>query len=156
MDDHLALWDPPSDFIDKSKLAGIPRHGIGRVMKVSKEEIVALLTALDLFASGAYDPQCHVARDLLKQIVSELKGLPAACEIIDDADGETLPNLAIRLDEPTLGRTAFDVCRALRQGKPPVYVSHGRLAEGILMINPLHLNESRTAALAQRLREELV
>src|SRR5260370_1181523 len=47
MDDHFDLWNPPVDYIDKTQLGGIPRHGIGRAMKVSKEEIVALLTALD-------------------------------------------------------------------------------------------------------------
>ena len=55
MDDHLELWDPPSNLIDKTKFAGIPRHGIGRGFKVSKEEIIALLVALRLFISGAYD-----------------------------------------------------------------------------------------------------
>ncbi len=44
-DDHPELWDPPKDFIDRSRLAGLPRHGLGRSLKVSKEEIVALLTS---------------------------------------------------------------------------------------------------------------
>src|SRR5438270_11721230 len=48
MDDHPELWDPPPDLIDKHRLAGLPRHGIGRGFKVSKEQIVALLTALRL------------------------------------------------------------------------------------------------------------
>ena len=49
MDDHLELWDPPDSLIDRSHLRGIPRHGIGRGLKVSKEEIVALLTSLEMF-----------------------------------------------------------------------------------------------------------
>src|SRR5205085_9075123 len=53
MDDHYELWEPPADLIDRAQLAGIPRHGIGRSLKVSKEQIVALLTALQLFTSGA-------------------------------------------------------------------------------------------------------
>src|SRR5208282_4895402 len=43
MDDHFELWEPPPALIDKSKLAGMPRHGIGRALKVSKEQIAALL-----------------------------------------------------------------------------------------------------------------
>src|SRR5205807_2031182 len=46
MDDHIELWEPPANLIDKKRLAGLPRHGIGRALKVSKEQIVALLTAL--------------------------------------------------------------------------------------------------------------
>jgi D-glucosaminate-6-phosphate ammonia-lyase len=47
------------------------------------------------------------------------------------------------------------VCRALRRGRPPVQVGHGLLHEGKLLINPLLLNDERTATLTRRLREEL-
>src|SRR5437899_3251389 len=46
MDSRFDTWDPPREFIDKSKLKGIPRHGIGRGFKVGKEEVVGLITAL--------------------------------------------------------------------------------------------------------------
>ena len=155
MDDHFELWDPPADFIDKAQLSGIPRHGIGRNMKVSKEEIVALLTALDLFASGAYDADREKFRSYLETIAGALRDLPARCEIIDTGDGESLPILEIALDEARLGRTAFDVCRSLRRGRPPVYVGHGRLAEGVLVVNPLCLTAERAEQLARRLRDEV-
>ena len=155
MDDHFQLWDPPADFIDKTQLGGIPRHGIGRNMKVSKEEIIALLTALDLFASGAYDTGLTAFRSYLETIIAGLRDLPVRCELLDKGDGESLPILEIVLDESRLGTTAFEVCRRLRQGTPPVYVSHGRLAEGILVINPLCLNTERTELLLLRLQEEL-
>jgi D-glucosaminate-6-phosphate ammonia-lyase len=57
LDDHPELWEPPVELIDRSRIVGMPRHGIGRAMKVSKEQIVALLTALRLFQSGAYDEE---------------------------------------------------------------------------------------------------
>lgn len=155
MDDHFTLWNPPADFIDKTQLGGIPRHGIGRILKVSKEEIVALLTALDLFASGAYDSGLETFRSYLDTIAAALRDLPVRCDILDNRDGESLPILEIILDEPRLGTTAFDICHRLRAGTPPVYVSHGRLAEGILVINPLCLNSERTESLVGRLREEL-
>ena len=31
LDDHFELWNPPPEFIDKSKLSGFPRHGIGEL-----------------------------------------------------------------------------------------------------------------------------
>src|SRR5437660_842598 len=34
MDDHHELWEPPDHLIDRRRLAGIPRHGIGRALKV--------------------------------------------------------------------------------------------------------------------------
>jgi L-seryl-tRNA(Ser) seleniumtransferase len=155
MDDHPALWDPPADFIDKSALDGIPRHGIGRTLKVSKEEIAALLTALDLFASGVYDADVPRFRGFLETIAARLENLPVCCTIFEKGGGQSPPFLEIDLDEQALGRTAFDICLKLRQGDPPVYVSHGRLPEGILVIHPLCLDAGRVEVLARRLHEEL-
>ena len=134
---------------------GIPRHGIGRALKVSKEQIAALLTALRLFASGAYDAELPAHRRRLEQIAAALDGLPVACRVTVPADGQSLPLLEIALAEEAVGRTALEVCRALRRGRPPVQVGHGLLHEGKLVINPLHLNDERTAVLARRLRDEL-
>ena len=156
MDDHWDLWEPPLEFIDKSQLGGIPRHGIGRSMKVSKEEIVALLAALDLFVSGAYDADLAVFRSFLETIAGRLRDCAARCTILEKGDGQSVPILEIAVDEGRLGRTAFAICRNLRAGSPPVFVGHGRLAQGVLVVNPLCLTAPRAEALSRRLREELV
>jgi L-seryl-tRNA(Ser) seleniumtransferase len=155
MDDHFELWQPPAHLIDKSRLRGLPRHGIGRALKVSKEQIIALLTALRLFTSGAYDQEIMAKRRLLEQVVTALEGMPVQFRVLTAADCQSLPLLEIALDEGTLRQSALEVCRRLRQGRPLVYVGHALLAEGKLVINPLHLNEERTFVLARRLREEL-
>lgn len=155
MDDHPQLWDPPEDFIDKRKFAGIPRHGIGRALKVSKEEIVALLTALDLFASGAYEVDLPRFGDWLQTIAQELAGCPVECRIETAGEDQRPPLLEIHLEESALGRTAFQVCRELRTGDPPIYVGHGRLSQGVLTVNPFCLSEPQIASIAQALREAL-
>lgn len=154
-DDHFELWEPPPELIDKARLRGLPRHGIGRGMKVSKEQIVALLAALKLFASGAYDAELPTMRAHLEEVAASLTGLPARCRLVVPADGQSPPLLEIAIDESALGRTAFEVCRRLRAGRPPVYPGHGALDEGKLTVNPLHLNAERTRLLIGRLREEL-
>jgi L-seryl-tRNA(Ser) seleniumtransferase len=155
MDDHFELWEPPPHLIDKSRLPGIPRHGIGRALKVSKEQIIALLTALRLFVDGAYDAELPEKRKMLEQIADSLKGLPVGSRLRVPEDGQGLPILELLLDESRLGRPALEVCRRLRLGHPPIQVGHGALAEGKLLVNPMHLNPARTAALIARLREEL-
>src|SRR5437588_527827 len=99
MDDHPELWDPPADLIDKSRLAGLPRHGIGRGFKVSKEQIVALLTALRLFAAGAYDDLVAAYRPRLERIAAGLRGAQAGCQVVCPEDGESFPLLEIAVDE---------------------------------------------------------
>jgi L-seryl-tRNA(Ser) seleniumtransferase len=154
MDDHYGLWDPPAELIDKHRLSGIPRHGIGRGFKVAKEQIAALLVALELFTSGAYDAELPAQRRRLEQIAAALSGLPVCCRLLTPADSQSLPLLEIAL-EASASRSALEVCRRLRRGRPPVQVGHGLLHEGKLLINPLHLNDERTLILARRLCEEL-
>ena len=49
MDVMAEFWAPPARLIDRDRLDGLPRQGIGRPCKAGKEEIVGLLTALELF-----------------------------------------------------------------------------------------------------------
>ena len=156
MDDHPALWNPPKELVDIEKFeGGPPRHGVGRAHKVSKEEIVGLLTALKLFAAGAYDEEVAGYRPRLERIAAALAGSPVICTTHDRDDGESFPLLDIAVDGDATGKTAFEICRALREGSPPVYPGHGKLAQGTLVINPLHLDDASADALARRIREEL-
>ncbi|MBI3840323.1 MAG: aminotransferase class V-fold PLP-dependent enzyme [Planctomycetia bacterium] len=154
MDERFELWQPPPELIDRSRLLGMPRHGIGRGFKVSKEQIVALVAALRMFARGDYDVELAGYRQQLATVSKALAGCAARCEL-KEGQSECLPILEIVVDQGALGRTAIEVCRDLRSGTPPCYVGHSALREGRLIINPLHLNDDRTAELARRLREEL-
>jgi len=154
MDDYFELWDPPTELIDKKKLNGIPRHGIGRGMKVAIEEIVALMTALAIFAEGDFSDQLDEQRGFLQAIEEGLDGASARCQRIEHDDGETPPTLVISIPDSS-SDSALEVCRRLRQGSPPVYVGHGRLHQGALVINPTCLTAEDANVLVQRLREEL-
>ncbi len=155
MDDYFELWDPPLELIDKTQFRGLPRHGIGRSLKVSKEQIMAVLTALRLFASGAYDAELVFHERRLQQIATRLAGLPVGCRLVKSADSQSLPTLEITLDEVALGRSAFDICRSLRNGNPSVYVGHWGLEHCQLIVNPLHISDKNAVLLATRLVEEL-
>jgi L-seryl-tRNA(Ser) seleniumtransferase len=155
MDDHPELWEPPSELIDRDKLAGMPRHGIGRGFKVAKEQIVALLTALRLFAAGAYEEVVAAYRPRLERIAAALEGQRVACRVVPAADGEGFPLLHVTLQGPDAGRAALEVCRRLRRGTPPVYIGHRLLHQGTLLVHPMHLDDRAVDVLVRRLREEL-
>ena len=155
MDDHLTLWDPPPELIDRSRFDGIPRHGIGRSLKVAKEEIVALLTALDLFVSGAYDAQLEDYRHWLTAIAGVLSETSIVSRLVEPATSEQWPLLEILVDTATNGKSATEICQELRTGTPPVYVGHGRIQQESLTINPTCLNADLIPVLNQRLIEVL-
>lgn len=155
-DDRFDLWTPPEELIDKRQLSGLPRQGVGRALKVSKEEIAALLTALAHFVGGYYDAKLPTYRSGLDAIVQQLAGLTSVtCFLRDSPDGESAPSLELQIDELRLGRTAVDVCRTLRSGHPPVYVGQSLLDSGRLRIDPTCVEKTQFAALAERLREAL-
>jgi L-seryl-tRNA(Ser) seleniumtransferase len=155
MDDHPRIWDPPVEFIDPEMLTGMPRHGIGRSMKVSKEAICALLAALDEFVT--IDPAEDLAlwRNWLEQIEHALTRATANCRLLESPDGQQPPCLEIDIDQHVLGLDAFQLCRALREGSPPIYVGHGKLDTGTLVVNPVGLTEDQVPLLGDRLMKLL-
>jgi D-glucosaminate-6-phosphate ammonia-lyase len=59
--------------------------------------------------------------------------------------------LEITVNEARLGRNAFEICRRLRAGAPPIYVGHAKLTEGILVIRPMCLSEQQIEPLIRAL-----
>ena len=151
MDDHWDLWEPPVEFIDRRKLKGMPRHGIGRSMKVAKEEIVALVTALAIFASEDPADENEMHREHLQLIVEAVEGPTVRCDIVESLGDERVPLLEITL----IATDALEVCRGLRKATPPIYVGHDKLSEGKLVINPMCLDRDAAETLARQLRREL-
>jgi L-seryl-tRNA(Ser) seleniumtransferase len=152
MDETPELWEPPAAWIDRSALTGLPRQGIGRSMKVSKQEIVALLKALALFASGEYEAEQGRKAASLRDIVTVLADAPVRCRLQYAEAEDRSPVLEILIEERCT-HSAVEICRRLRRGSPPIYVGQGRLHEGKLIIDPLCLTGEQAEALASRLRE---
>lgn len=151
MDEHPRLWNPPEDFIDRKLFPAPPRQGIGRGFKVAKEQVVGLLVALELFANGQYDSLPVAIADRLAAMAKRLDTADVESRVhIPRAEGEA-PCLEIKVEE----QDAFDVCQRLRAGEPGVYVSHGRLAEGILVVRLEAVRDEQDAPLTERLLAEL-
>ncbi len=148
-------WNPPPSFIPKEKLRGIPQHGIGRSMKVTKEAIVGLLTALQLYTEEKVSRDLKRSRAFLEQIARPLKGVSGVeMEWTESVSGGE-PMLVVKLDEVKLERSAAEVSQGLQGGAPPIYVRESRLRQGMLIIYPGNLNEERTKIVEQRLYTEI-
>jgi D-glucosaminate-6-phosphate ammonia-lyase len=133
----------------------MPRHGIGRALKVSKEQIVALLVALERFQSGADDQLLPAMQRRMERIAGSLGRFPVATQLVPSPDGQQVPRLELLLPPGRFTRSALEIAGRLRRSSPPVYLGHARLAEGILIVHPLHLTDDQTAQLIARLQEEL-
>jgi D-glucosaminate-6-phosphate ammonia-lyase len=141
-----------ADLIAAARANGNPHVGIGRGMKVSKEAMVGLWVALDLFMTEqdheadyiAHERQAEAIRDGLVDR-SDLR-----CEV--NADWEEWPAPIVRIF-PRSGRWSPKVVRdGLIDGDPPIHVN---AEHGGLMISTHCLLPGDPAKILARLREIL-
>ena len=137
MDDHPKLWTAPAEFFAADEVVGMPRHGIGRGFKVSKESIMAVMTALEKFLRPEQSKLLNVWHDVLQRISTALHAAGVVAELI--AHENQIPRLNVKVNDD---QDAFEVCQSLRNASPRVFVGHSRLDEGILVINAMAVREN--------------
>jgi D-glucosaminate-6-phosphate ammonia-lyase len=132
-----------------------PPAGIGRAMKVGKEEIVGLVAAVERYLKTDLEAE---ARQLdakvahLVDVVGKVKGVAVEKQIPEIANH--VPTFTASWDETALGLTAKQVHEQLEQGDPPIHVlltGPGRLTVSVWMMSG---DEHRVVA--RRLRDLLV
>jgi L-seryl-tRNA(Ser) seleniumtransferase len=142
-------WTPPERLIDKGRLAGIPRHGIGRSCKVGKEQIVGLLTALTRFAAlddTARNTRFRVITDALIEALSELPALQVSC-IADDGHGD-MPLVQVIVVPAANGPDAVQVAARLRSATPAIHIDSTNADRGALILVPTCLRLEEVPVIA--------
>ena len=64
------------DLLADGTLSGIPHQGFARAMKVGREEIAGLVTAVEVYAAGSDEADAQNWSGLLDQIEHDLTSLP--------------------------------------------------------------------------------
>ena len=110
-----------ADLIEAVAMQSAPSHGIGRVCKVSKEEIIGQLTALIWWAEG--DPEERMSEHFrksqqLNEQLSSLTGISTDVRF-PDFSGRPYPTVIITVGA-TDGRKGTDILNELAGGNPPI------------------------------------
>ncbi|HZR01252.1 MAG TPA: aminotransferase class V-fold PLP-dependent enzyme [Chloroflexota bacterium] len=115
-----------ADLIRAARMQGAPTQGIGRVCKVSKEEVVGLITALELYVRRDHRAERRAAEKRTLWLADQLGGLvnAEAEYVAKDHIGRPYPTVHLRLD-PAEGLTAADLLDKLLAGSPPVAAMGG-------------------------------
>jgi L-seryl-tRNA(Ser) seleniumtransferase len=136
------------DLIEACRLNGNPNGGIGRPMKVGKEEVVGLVAAVERFVKLDHDAEVRRWKAQVDHLVEVVYGLPGVrAERVLDRTG-LIP--VARIASERLGSKA--VAEQLRMGEPRIEV--GASEDGVT-INPHMLREGDEKVIAKRLREVL-
>lgn len=155
-DIHFAQWNPPPTFIDKSRLPGLPQHGIGRPCKVGREEVVGLLVALRRFIAegdAARERRWTARAEALRDA---LAGLPhAEVTLVPDSYRPGMAGVRLRLDEAAAGFDAMALLNRLAAGEPSVHADNSQVRDGIVGFAPICLRDEDIDIVARRVAQEL-
>lgn len=143
------------DWLADDSLRGIPHHGIGRSMKVGREEIAGLIVALRRYIAG--DDAADAARwqshlDTIAARIHDLPGLTLSRRLKPE---HPVPQLWIDLDPAVVGLTAYDALNALLDGEPAVALAESRAEYNTLIVNSMVLSADEAETVGTRLREVL-
>lgn len=139
MDVMAEFWAPPARLIDKDRLVGLPRQGIGRPCKAGKEEIVGLLTALELFIAEG-DAARHARWLAEARIIADgLAGAPdTKVDVVGHDDIGAVPKAMLRFPRGHEARGA-ELIRALLGHEPAIHADASDHACGLVTFNPMCL-----------------
>lgn len=133
-------------------------HGLGRPMKVGKEEIIGLMVALKQFMGRDHDEEYkRWSRQMyeLSEVLCDVEGLKV-CYEARLPNGRLVPCVVLEMSNPTSGYTAKNLLESLEEGTRRVVVNDSLLSKGSLVVNPVNLYPGEVDVVAQRIKEEMV
>jgi D-glucosaminate-6-phosphate ammonia-lyase len=153
-DVYPETW-PRRNLVEEGRIPGPPHHGIGRPMKVGKEEIVGLVAALELYVRRDFDAEYAGWLRDLDTIVGGLEGLPGIAARRADPEPGSLPQVPIAfvtVDQERAGLSAAELINRLSDGDPVIVPVEGRASRGVVGILPQALLPGDAAEIVAAIR----
>ena len=99
-----------------------PHHNVGRSMKVGKEEIMGMLTAVEMWTKRDHDAEWNTWKEWLGTIEAKVKPLPSVTTetLMPEDLSNHSPRLRIKWDGNTLKITGDEVAKTLDEGTPRI------------------------------------
>jgi L-seryl-tRNA(Ser) seleniumtransferase len=123
-----------------------PHQGLGRVLKVGREELAGLMTALQLCASRDYDEEARQRVAISEQLMQSI-------------NRRNFGNVTARSDDPSSALTivfssaegAARTVQSLQEGDPRVFVLNTRISQREILVLPHCVRPDEVAPLEERL-----
>src|SRR6185437_9332329 len=141
-------------------------EGVGRGMKVAKEQIVGMVAAVDWFLAQSDEEMEAEFRRRADRICTELKSIPTLqSQIVVPEVANHVPHLLLRYDQQRVKIAPREVAHQLREGNPSIELnpSTGRREgsaglhsdENTIVVGVWMLEPGEDAIVGRRLREVL-
>ena len=148
------------DLVEAAYANSAPHNRFARNAKVGKEEIVGLLTAVEIYLNGRdHEAERKEHHAMLERVARRLEGLDTVItEYATNDDYSHSPRLTVQWDEKALGLSLQDVMTALEEGEPGIIATD--MTEYVppwkgVGIFPYNLRPGEEILVADRLREIL-
>ena len=144
------------DLIEAAAANAAPHQALGRGMKVAKEEVVGLVTALERFVEEDEEQEMReyaVKAGKVVDALAEVPGLEITLEH-DELD-YLIPTAVMGFGRNWRGRSRNEVANAMQTGDPPIFL-HQLGNPDELAVDPLNLRDDELETVVRRLREELL
>ena len=150
------------DLVDACAMSSSPNHGVGRPMKVGKEEIAGLLTAVELWSGPEFERKMFDGyrrrSDTMIEILSRVPGVrarkgespPASTGLAVHPEG--LPFTLVEWDSERIAKSVGQVMAELWEGDPSIIVAE--TPSGILL-HPATLEPGEAEIVAERVCDVL-
>ena len=143
-----------NELVEACRLNSNPHSSIGRPLRVGKEDICALIAALERFVSRDEEAEIQEYRcraDTIVEEVGDIPGIKVQTLMADPGARPVIPRVYIDLD-PGCALTGGEICQRMLEGQPPVVM--GGTDTGV-RVDVMMLEEWELRAVARRLKEVL-
>jgi L-seryl-tRNA(Ser) seleniumtransferase len=148
------------DLVEAAYANSSPHSHFARIAKVGKEEIVGLLTAVELFLKRDHAAERKAWEAMLLRMAEHLQGVPTvSTELIPNLDYSHSPRLSVQWDEQRLRLTVPQMVEKLRASNPSIEASNMATFEPPwkgLGIFPYNLQDGEDVIVARRVRALLL
>lgn len=136
-------------FMDYVTETGFPNYGIGRMLKVGREEIVGLTSAVEQYVSLDHEKRNQWAEDTIESLRNSFSHLPAISVTRSYPNEAGQPMARAIIHHETL--TAERIAEFLMEGDPGIFTM--KADDSSIFINPMTLEEGEIDLIVSRLLE---
>lgn len=151
MDVRAQTW-VEDRLISENVVPGPPHHGLGRAMKVGKEEIAGLVTAIRLFLAEDHAERAAADAQRLELIAEAAVAVPGIT-VLRPQPGVFAPRLTLTVDEAAAGYDVWRLLRHVQDQDPPVHLNEAEAWRGQAVIDPLTLLPGDEVLVSDALRD---
>jgi D-glucosaminate-6-phosphate ammonia-lyase len=137
-----------ADLIEAIRLHGNPNQGIGRPMKVGKEELMGLLAALERYLNLDHEARAQKFEDVVAMWNKGLSGIDGvvACRDFPNEAGQPVPRTYVKFSE----KFSRDIIiKQLLEGEPAISVAPAD--DNGIYLNPMTLQGGEENIVLERL-----